>query len=234
MRSDMAKVIVERPRHGSREKHRKGYRKQWQKLKPEDWPKQESIYAKGHTKSFNEHLGPLRRYLRKQLGRPWNKVFSEICQNLRVDSAVQSHVRDHLDDFVETRVIVIDGVLCGSNHPVGHPLRRGYWKEFYVCPRTGLLRALLRRNVPAYKPPVERVKVDDGREFRLMNGIWYEVVLRPITAEAFRQRDIVLGMDVSAFSKWDAIQAYGANVFAASRRQLNEREIRRLKLNQPR
>jgi hypothetical protein len=230
MRSDMAKVIVERPRHGPRQKYRKGYRKLWQKLTPEDWPHHESIYAKGRSKFFNEHLGPLRRYLRKQVGRPWNKVFSEICQNLRVDSAVQSHVRDHLEDFVETRVIEIDGVLCSGKWPVGNPLRRGFWKEFYVCPRTGLLRAIRSRKFVKQKPPVERIKVDESSEYRLMNGIWYEVILRPITHESFGQRDIVLQMEVSMCSRWEAMRTYGAYVFAARRRQLNKREIRRLNL----
>jgi hypothetical protein len=232
MRSDMAKVIVERPRHGPRQKYRKGYRKRWQKLNPEDWPHHESIYAKGRSKFFNEHLGPLRRYLRKQVGRPWNKVFSEICQNLRVDSAVQSHVRDHLEDFVETRVIDVDGVLCSSNHPVGWPLVRSSWKEFYVCPRTGLLRTIRSRKVLRQKTPVERIKIDENREYRLMNGIWYELALRPITHDAFGQRDVVLRMQVSMLPRWEAIRTYGAPVFAASRRQLNKREIRRLELRE--
>ena len=40
MRADMAKVIVERPRHGSRYKHEgKGYRRSWQRLAPEDRPR---------------------------------------------------------------------------------------------------------------------------------------------------------------------------------------------------
>jgi hypothetical protein len=229
----MAKVIVERPRHGAREKCRKGYRKRWLKLQPEEWPKRESIYAKANTKSFNEHLGPLRRFLRKQVGRPWDKVFSEICQNLRVDSAVQSHVRDHLEDFVETCVIEIGGVLCSGKRPVGHPLKRGFWKEFYVCPRSGLLRAIRSRRVAQKAAPVERIKVDRSREYRLMNGIWYEVALRPITYDEFGERDIVLRAEVGPLFEREAMRTYGAKVFAASRRQLNKREIRRLKLRSP-
>ena len=50
----------------------------------------------GHTKWLNEHLGPLRRYLDSQVGRPWDKVFSEICAHIDRSSAVQDHVRDHV------------------------------------------------------------------------------------------------------------------------------------------
>lgn len=227
----MAKVIVERPRHGSRQKSRKGYRKLWQRLAPEDWPKSEGIFAhKGRTKSFNEHLGPLRRYLQKQIGRPWNKVFSEICENLRVDSAVQSHVRDHLDDYVETCVVEIGGVACHGTEPVGLPMARGY-KLFFVCPRTGLLRAIERRKKRPVPAPVERVPVDETREYRLMSGIWYEIELRPITDEACGEIDIVLGTEVGHFSESMAIRTYGTSVFAVKRRQINKREIRRLQLN---
>src|SRR4051812_32542010 len=103
MREDMAKVIVERPRGGWRLKSPKGYRKRWRKFAAEEMPKKESIkrpWASG-GKWLSEHLAPLRRFLWSQVGRPWDKVFSEICQHIRLDSAVQSHVRDHLKDFVE-------------------------------------------------------------------------------------------------------------------------------------
>lgn len=148
MRSDMAKVIVERPRYGSRAHHDgKGYRKRWQRISLDDAPRRESIGARGgRTKGLNEHLGPLKRYLNKQVGRPWDKVFSEICQFIRLDSAVQSHVRDHLDDFVETCVIVIDGELCsGRPYRTGMPLGNYRQLMLYVCPRTGLLRRVKRR-----------------------------------------------------------------------------------------
>jgi hypothetical protein len=34
------------------------------------------------------------------VGRPWNKVYSEIAAHLRADNTVQQHVRDHLRNFV--------------------------------------------------------------------------------------------------------------------------------------
>ena len=82
MRSDMAKVIVERPRIGSSMRGKsKGYRRSLQRLDHETLPSKEGIKRRhlGHRKWLNEHLGPLRRYLDSQVGRPWNKVFSEIC-----------------------------------------------------------------------------------------------------------------------------------------------------------
>ena len=74
MRSDMAKVIVERPRIPAF-KSRKGRR---QAL--EDLPVQEGMRRaralRGDLKELNENLKPLRRYLERQVGRRWDKVYS--------------------------------------------------------------------------------------------------------------------------------------------------------------
>ncbi len=234
MRWDMAKVIVERPRWSSRNKKtRKGYSRRWSKLSPESWPKRESIYAlKGNTKCLNEHLGPLRRFLHSQIGRPWDKVFSEICAHIRVDSAVQSHVRDHVGDFVATQVFEIDGVLYhGEGWHTGKPLRRQGWHKLYVCPQTGLLREIKEERVSSPQMPLDRVRIDDSREHRLIDGIWYEIVLHPINSDTMWRRDVVLRKRVVEITEREAERAYGSFVFAVSKRQLNKREIRRLSLN---
>lgn len=44
----------------------------------------------GGSKVLNENLTPLRRYLERQVGRPWNKVYSEIAVGLKVTSTAGS------------------------------------------------------------------------------------------------------------------------------------------------
>src|SRR5262245_14992574 len=81
VRHDMAKVIVERPRHRSHWNKPKGYRRQLRRQLGDGPATREGMKRlwKGGTKMLNEHLGPLRRYLDSQVGRPWDKVFAEIC-----------------------------------------------------------------------------------------------------------------------------------------------------------
>lgn len=145
MRADMAKVIVERPRKKGHSWNKpKGYQRQLRRLGVDGSPSREGIKARwqGRTKDLNEHLGPLRRYLDSQVGRPWDKVFAEICACIDRASAVQDHVRDHVEAYVATHVLLIDGVPCsgegGRNY--GQPLHRLRYRPWYVCPRTGLLR----------------------------------------------------------------------------------------------
>jgi hypothetical protein len=193
MREDMARVIVERPRIKAF-KTRKGRVRD-----TEDMPCREGMKRghawRGDTKELNENLQPLRRYLASQVGRPWNKVYSEIAARLRVDSAVQQHVRDHLHDFVAV-------TPQRDIHDWRSSIRGGlWWQDFYVDPRTGLLcrtdrlpeekaRRRARRNRPS--PPVERVVLSADRELRLVDGLWYEVLLAPLPEAVYRTaREIV-------------------------------------------
>jgi len=186
VREDMAHVVVERPR-----------------LKPFNIRKGRSVSLKdmpshvgmrrGHTmhgdrKQLNENLAPLRRYLEKQVGRPWNKVYSEIARHLRIDSTVQQHVRDHIRDFVAVKPRRIAR---------GWPSSHVWWQPLYVDPFTGLLcrtdrlpeekaRRRTRLNHPA--PPIERVPLGKDDELRLIDGQWYHVELALLPEAVYRVR----------------------------------------------
>jgi hypothetical protein len=102
MGEDMHKVVVERQRHGSDRKSRK-----WGQRLPlipdadyDDQPKFASSarrrqYGYSH-KRLSDVLGPLRRLLCSNLGRPWDKVFSELRQGLDVRKVTGRHIFDHL------------------------------------------------------------------------------------------------------------------------------------------
>ena len=108
----MFKVIVERPRCFTPTGTTKGRLR-----RDDDAPAREGMrrrYKLHSRKEFNENLAPLRRYLLKQVGRPWDKVFRDICEYIRLDNAVQRHVRLHIKDFVaihgadRTRLLYVD------------------------------------------------------------------------------------------------------------------------------
>jgi hypothetical protein len=143
----MFKVIVERPRWGRATTGGSDYprgrrRNAWRPKQREDRdaaPLRESM-GKGYAwKELNENLRPLVRFLRANVGRPWNKVRSEIAAHLSCRSAVQKHVLDHLRGYVNEDVR-LDGkaVICREgNLPL---VSRGSRLYFYECPRSGLLR----------------------------------------------------------------------------------------------
>jgi hypothetical protein len=192
MREDMARVIVERPRIKSYG-DRKGRR-----LKIDDLPTREGMRRaraeRGERKQLNENLAPLRRYLEKQVGRPWDKVYSEIAAHLRVDSAVQQHVRDHLRDFV--------AITPRRDIQPWRSSRGGlWWQRLYVDPTNGLLcrtdqlpeekaRQRAKRNRPA--PPIDCIALAMDCELRLIDGHWFEVRLAPVPEPVYRScRELV-------------------------------------------
>ncbi len=140
MRADMFKVIVERPRWGA--SHASPV-----KLKKDRDPrtfiglKRHAKLQAPYTKSLNENLAPLRRFIQKRIGRHWDDVFSEICAGLDTGSTVKMHVRQHLGDFV------VFGISQGRRGELLHDgrellsdRRNCVWPEFYVDPDDGLLK----------------------------------------------------------------------------------------------
>src|SRR6266404_9494791 len=104
MRTDMYKVIVERPRRGKRPRPL-AIRFRNDLLGPAHL----GMRAAYDHRELNENLNPLRRYLRTQVGRPWSKVFSEICATIDRRNTVQQHIHQHIDQFIATRVGVRNG-----------------------------------------------------------------------------------------------------------------------------
>jgi hypothetical protein len=83
MRADMKKVIVERPRYNrgasnNKSAHRLTSGEIAAVMADEESFDNPGTIQRNRDKSFNEHLGPLRSFLRRNVGRPWNKVYSEI------------------------------------------------------------------------------------------------------------------------------------------------------------
>jgi hypothetical protein len=137
----MAKVVTERPRRGHGNSSKKwGRRLGKNEHDAEDHGPTRAPIARRHqygwnAKEFSDLLGPLRRYLRKQVGRPWNKVWSEIVRNLDSRSLSGQHIFDHIRWEVEQHVFL---------RPDGN-LYRNRWSELvpvsglYVHPSTRLL-----------------------------------------------------------------------------------------------
>ena len=143
MRSDMAKVLVERPRGGSGRS--KGYRKGLQRTPVDELPTREGIKDRyrGNPKWFTDHLGPLRRFLLSNAGRPWDLVYSEICQGIGKGFPVREHFLLHVYQYVERHVILVDGVPCYSDgYAHGLPLKNFGGRYLYVCPKSGLLKKI--------------------------------------------------------------------------------------------
>jgi hypothetical protein len=255
MREDMDKVIVERPRYGSRtSSDDKGERKRLERARfdPDLLPARASTSRgrRAKMKHLNEHLGPMRRFLNSRVGQHWNKVYAEVRQRINPDSTQQMHILQHLlgpFGYVQTDVKVgPEGTFTDLR---GRRLDAGW----FVNPKTGCLQ----RNPQSYyhggratwrwprvmpREPAAVYVRRDGKHFREIEGVWYEVELRPV---ALPLREHPMGPPFP--DRWPEPQVFdailrchptygqlraehGDYVYAAAKRQISSREIRRYQL----
>ena len=228
MREDMHKVVVERERHGSNRKSRKwGQRLAvYPDADYDDQPKFVSSarrrqYAYNH-KWFSDVLGPLRRFLCSNLGRPWDKVFSELRRGLDVRKVTGRHIFDHVDSMVDTNCWI------GEDRGI-YTFRWGRKREvegFYVNPRTGLLcirerpSARQRQRAQILKQEIDELRVDETHSFELIEKQWYLVNYEIIQVTRYEKQttwDCVLRQKVQL--------TWGTHRVAVSKRQCNHEEV---------
>ena len=184
MRSDMFKVIVERPRLRFPKKvgsaYPRGRLENRLERDLETAPRSAGIAFLHREKHLNENLAPLERFLRSRVGKPYDRVRSEIFAQLSMNSAVQKHVADHLPDLLWENTVLVEGRLHGRWKFGGfYPLEDAagnsrYGRRLYVCPRTGILRELPPRKRARPAPP-EVFPLGERSELRRIDGVWTHV-----------------------------------------------------------
>lgn len=145
MRRDMAKVVTERPRHGHANRSKKTalrVRRYDGEDHFDDLPKR--LPSSRHRqygwegKEFSDLIGPLKKFLRRQIGRHWDKVYSELSQSLDKRSLTGQHIWTHVWLEVEKDCMIDpDGkIFCREAH---YGWRREIKRSLYVHPKTGIL-----------------------------------------------------------------------------------------------
>lgn len=248
MRSDMYKVIVERPRTGA------GWAKPGRELRdPDERPSHEGMRHRLNTsrKWLNENLRPLQRWLDRQAGRRWDAVYAELCKNVDRRNAVQQHIHEHLRDFVEVDVYESEGQLYAIRRWRGAVALAESYCDLYVDPRNGCLM----RNEAAF---VRRVRkrdehrlavharqagwregvriVDRDVQLHRLDGIWYRIELAPVPEPRRSKRksgvvlpglafDAVLHAQIGECEskRWNLYGRCG--VYARRKRQLSQAEL---------
>lgn len=142
MKSNLNKLLCERPRHQSSDnfsfyRHKKGF----EVFDDENTHTRESMKVRFgfDTKNFSEHFAPLWGIIRKNTGRKWDDVYSEICQNFDKRSVINQHILIHLFQFVATKTYEEDGEIyaIGDYRTIANIKDSLY--EYYVNPQTGIL-----------------------------------------------------------------------------------------------
>ena len=172
MRPDLNKVLTERPRRGSSSRNLKT---RWHENGYDDRDKAEDKYAlpkigkmKMHnrengseTKEFSDLLGPLHRWIKAQVGRNWDKVYSEIRQVFPNSNKQNHHLIDtHLMGYINRNCFIekvgkVNKVFehyayGGAKHGDDGKRELGH-DDVYVDPVTNVLRLYKKNKRTKYK-----------------------------------------------------------------------------------
>jgi len=245
MRPDFPKLLCERERIGSSTRSYRDVRRQENNLQlvegddgvESDAPRKRSMkkpqVAGYNNKTLNENLNPLKKWLLKNVGRPWNKVYSELRQQFKPTSAINLHIYEHLFGYVELHASINDkGEVCGQPHwREPRPLQHG---ELYVDKHGILCNPRRRRGEttrhglrqPPTARPADYVAIDKSSALAKVDGLWYRV------ATITRERTLWDGWkDIWSEAHHDKINprtvfGWPFNIVAVSRKQLSTKELR--------
>uniref|UniRef100_B8HYE3 Uncharacterized protein n=1 Tax=Cyanothece sp. (strain PCC 7425 / ATCC 29141) TaxID=395961 RepID=B8HYE3_CYAP4 len=226
----LGEIVIERPRGGMRVSLKKmhGFKKQLAKLTEE--ASEDGLLSpylikpRNKSKYFSDHLGPLRRYLRSQVGQPWNQVYSQLCQRLDPSTLAGQHVLSHVWHYVERHAELIDGVVHRKPYR-GYfsQLASGYRDQFYVHPETGLL--CIADKIPWPKPPAptDIVILNDRHQYRKLNDLWYLITFEEFPPPPTEYvTDVLQGLIPRCRAVWQNDRY----LYAARKKQCNKKEIR--------
>jgi hypothetical protein len=227
----MHKIVFEAPRWGSCAKnHKFGARLKYiPDHDYEDQPKKSRGFESrnGYGKMLRSNPNPLSRFLRSNLGRSWDEVYSELCAEIDNRGITGFQILYLLKDLVPARCYFgADGAIYGQWHAQRV-------QGFYVHPSTGLLceapresqRERKRRALEAEE--ITWLYAGGNIGYRKHQGLWYRVTLQRIQVNARKREDQPVIRDI--FLKTDVRLPSGEHWIAREKKQCNRRELVRVR-----
>lgn len=255
MRDDLNKLLCERERPGSANRYRE-YRRKKDFIEDRsgegaDLPTREGMKKRygWNAKPFGENLNPLWGMVRKNVGRPWDKVYSELCSVFNMRSVINQHILDHLKYFVEQNCYEEDEIVyVRSNYGPDRPIKDSS-TEYYVHPRTGILlrnkwykshKSISRQRDAERKNQELKTRrvIEPGKlEYRKNDaGVWFACELAKIPEPVIKKIVMPSGtiMEVPSggaatdmwtkehvwYNRWNRDNTYVCKVRTASHREL--------------
>jgi hypothetical protein len=204
MRNDIAKIITERERrsnHWTSKRDKGVYKKRRNRFAEDDIDKLDSLPRKESTffhnrnnyKGQTDHLSPLKGFFRKNLGKKWDDIFSEISSVVSKKTRTDLHVFEHISDFVEMNVIEKEGkIYYIKNYTWNsdkYELIEKSYKPFYICPITKTLKQIKKKKKQSYKVSKRTVITKYVRKIGEEYGPFYAKFPSEIDSHVFSKKE---------------------------------------------
>lgn len=176
------------------------------------------------------------RYLQSRVGDRWNNVWADICSaNALID---RKNIFNLIKEQVNRGYMVYldcfekDGAVYryryGEEYRVDKKKIYARYKrsQFYV--HDGILKSTEWEKVD--RPKEQKTVEFNGQEFAQKDGVWYRVVLKPISFYDIRMyRPAYDTLRRRAFSSSDGYRFYGRPVYCSAHYSLKNKELKSLK-----
>lgn len=222
MKEFFSKQIIERPRSGSSE----GFHRIRARINYRDQDGLEELSTRQSMrrpykerfieKSFRDNLNPLERFIAKNIGRPWNKVKSEVVLTNDDRNVSQRHLLEHFfKDYVEEEVVFFD-------KEGAYILRWGnkYYPDYYVNYYGILCKNKTRSRYKIPELPWYVRKVNDTTYLVCRDATWFEIILRKEDYLRTKYNWLVPTYGFRKFGEWTCPSKYVID----SIRTLNKKE----------
>lgn len=211
MREDFDKMLTDRPRQGgcgnqrireNRHETRQACDRMTygEEVETNDFHNMKRLHSCkgwGDRKDFEYNRSLLVRYLKKNVGRKWDDVYSELSNALNhQNNSIHYHaLRDVVSLLVETRTRM-EGDRIVSSDISGYIVTSfNYYDVFYVDPRDGTLQFSPKKKFRSNKNEKSKNWYSDPRNRKIqygkLNGIWYEIEFREATKEEKKDRNFL-------------------------------------------
>lgn len=233
MRDDLDKVLTESPRSGGggkfpRQIKYKGDLENLDQVSIKTGIRKpygiNSDPGNRNTKMFTDQLSPLYGLIRKNIGKNWDKLFSELRKKFKPDSRTHQHIYEHLFQFIEVKTRLHEGVVQYNERRLFSGDTNA-WKpidshvEFYVHPKTHcIIKNKRYQNWKQRRNQNEKERLAKEAKFKkviskdleacLINDIWYlfEFDLTP-PMEYTEQKEIRDGKVVTVVTEYSPIKS---------------------------
>lgn len=118
----------------------------------------------------------MRKYLKSQVGRKWDDVWSDIAATHDVRNYSDAEFRDAIKSWVHFDVVINED---GMYDRKGGRLYSYRTDEYYVD-ENGILKIIPKNKRYRYSPPKSKFVRFNGFEYYKHEGLWYEVVTKSV------------------------------------------------------
>lgn len=244
MRKDMGKLVHETARRKRRAKAVCPNRR-LQGRDPDELPSRAPMRERGLEVGFHTTFrpSPLNRMLDSMVGRPWTKVFSEMCRTFDRRNPLERDHRRWLTGQVACNTELVGNEVVVRTATSGLQPLTAICEDYYVHPKSGLL---LRSHPGAAHEHRERIRahkeqrlrdeqarmrpLDERRQLHCIDGLWYEIALAStegLEDEPRICRDVLIGTMYVTHAKHCSTSRFGIpDRYAKSKRQLSGKELK--------